>query len=231
MGRQTSKGHSVLFEKLPEVVQGWAARGSSGCTPNVKQNPTGREGRCFSWNPDCWSERSQPEGPGNHHHFRRKDRADEPVHYQGLPWHLYPLPKSGLTKEEVQGWSRRCCKTLLESSLSHFPAHSSPWWEDEEAEFDLGPPPELGPNVEWFFQGLAGECKKVVRGHFPTEPPAEEYEKWVEWRGQAVDTPSWWWELEMIPDVDDVQELAWKYRSLLSSPNRWVRYRIIIWPH
>ena len=25
-----------------------------------------------------------------------------------------------------------------------------------------------------------------------------------------VDTPSWWWELEMIPDVDDIQELAQK---------------------
>ena len=53
-----------------------------------------------------------------------------------------------------------------------------------------------------------GKWKEDAGGHFPTEPPVEEYEKWVEWRGQAVNTPNWWQKLEMIPDVDGVQELA-----------------------
>ena len=36
----------------------------------------------------------------------------------------------------------------------------------------------------------------------------EEYEKWVEWRGQVVDIPNWWQELEMNTDVGDIQGLA-----------------------
>ena len=55
--------------------------------------------------------------------------------------------------------------------------------EDEEAEFDLGPPPVLGPDVEQFFHGPAGKYEEDAGNHFPAEPPMEEYEKWVEWRG------------------------------------------------
>ena len=33
-----------------------------------------------------------------------------------------------------------------------------------------------------------------------------------------VDTPSWWWELEMIPDVDDIQELAQKIWASFKLP-------------
>ena len=66
--------------------------------------------------------------------------------------------------------------------------HSPPWWEDKEAEppfleFDLAPPPELGPNVEYFFQEPADKCGEDGGSHFPPEPPAEEYKRWVEWRG------------------------------------------------
>ena len=55
------------------------------------------------------------------------------------------------------------------------------------------PPPELGPNVEHFLQELAGKYGEDGRHHLPAEPPVEKYKKWVEWRGQMVDTPSWWW--------------------------------------
>ena len=78
--------------------------------------------------------------------------------------------------------------------------HSPPLWEDEEAEpsfleVNLGPPPELGPDVEHFFQELANESEEDKGSNFPPESPVEEYERWIEWRGQAVDTPSWWQEL------------------------------------
>ena len=122
-------------------------------------------------------------------------------------------------RRRSQGQSRRCHKALPESSLAQTPAHNPPQWEDEEAEFDLGPPPELGPDMEQFFQGLAGEIKGDAGDHFPAEPPAEEYEKWVEWRGQAVDTPNWWQGLEMIPDADDLQELAPKDMGLFQAPS------------
>ena len=72
--------------------------------------------------------------------------------------------------------------------------------------------------MEWFFQGLAGKCGEDSGRQFPAEPPAKEYEKWVEWRGWAVDTPSWCQELEMIPDVDDIQELAQKIWASFELP-------------
>ena len=94
-----------------------------------------------------------------------------------------------------QGWSRRCHRALLEGSPAHSSMHSPPQWEDEEAEppfleFNLGSPPELGPDVEHFFQDPADECGEDGGSHFPAEPPAEEYERWVEWRAWTVDTPS-----------------------------------------
>ena len=116
------------------------------------------------------------------------------------------------------GQSRRHYKALPESSHADSPAHSPPWWEDEEAGFNLGPPLELGPDVKCFLHGPAGECEEDTGSHFPAEPPAEEYEMWVEWRGWVVDIPSWWQELEMIPDVDDIQELAQKIRASFELP-------------
>ena len=75
------------------------------------------------------------------------------------------FPKSGQMEEEFLGWSRRHCKALPESSPTYFQAHSPPQWEDEEAEspsleFDLVSPPELWPDVEHFFQELAGKCRE-----------------------------------------------------------------------
>ena len=56
------------------------------------------------------------------------------------------------------------------------------------------------------------------RHHSPTEPPVKEYRRWVEWRGQMVDTPSWWWELEEVPEVEDTQELAQKIWASFELP-------------
>ena len=86
-------------------------------------------------------------------------------------------------EKEVPGQSRRCHKALPEGSPADSPAHYPMQWVDEEAESDLGPPPDLGPDVEQFFHGLAGKCEEDAGSHFPAEPPAEEYENWVEWRG------------------------------------------------
>ena len=120
-------------------------------------------------------------------------------------------------EEEVLGWSRRCCKALPKSSPTHSPVHSPPWWGDEEAE-----PPSLeynlGPNVECFFQELTGECGGDGGNHFPAELPVEKYEECIEWRGWVVDMPSWWQELEKIPEVDDIQELAQKTQASFELP-------------
>ena len=55
-------------------------------------------------------------------------------------------------------------------------------------------------------------------GNPSQEPPAEDYERWVKWRGQTISTPGWWWELLGIPGVSDVQELAWKIRASFELP-------------
>ena len=85
-------------------------------------------------------------------------------------------------------------------------------------EFDLGPPLELGPNIEHFFQELAS-VQREDRGSDPSkEPLAEDYERWLEWRGQIVDTPNWWWELLGILGVSNIQELAQKIRASFELP-------------
>ena len=73
-------------------------------------------------------------------------------------------------------------------------------WRGQEAElpyleFDLGPPPELGLDVEHFFQEQASR-QGGDRGSGPSqEPLMEDYDRCIEWRGQMIATPTWWWEL------------------------------------
>ena len=101
--------------------------------------------------------------------------------------------------------------------------HSYLQWEDKEAEptfleFDLGFPLELGPDVACFFGESANESREDEENNFPSEPLAEEYERWVEWRGQVVNMPSWWQELGKIPEVGDLQELAQKIWASFELP-------------
>ena len=76
---------------------------------------------------------------------------------------------------------------------------------------DLGLPPELGPDVERFFHSPAG--KEDEEDHLPAEPLVGEHEEWIKWRGQVVDIPDWWLELEMVPEVDNIQKLARKIQA------------------
>ena len=69
-----------------------------------------------------------------------------------------------------------------------------------------------------FFSGPAGE--EDEEGQLPAEPPVEEYEEWIKWRGQVVDTPDLWQELEMVPEVDDIQKLARKIWASFELPCR-----------
>ena len=91
------------------------------------------------------------------------------------------------------GWNRRCHRATLEDSTVHSPAHSPPWWglgtpEDEEdeltfLEFDLGPPPELGPEVDHFLQEPAHDSREDSKSNSSSEPPVEDYKRWVTWWG------------------------------------------------
>ena len=62
--------------------------------------------------------------------------------------------------------------------------------------------PELQPEVTCFLQGSAesfgDESMKV-----PSPKPPTELQKWVTWKAQAYETPSWCQELTTVPGVDD----------------------------
>ena len=81
--------------------------------------------------------------------------------------------------------------------------------------------PELGPEVTCFLQGLAENSEEEnVKVPSPKQP-TEELQKWVTWKVQAYETPSWWWELTMVPGVDDYKKLAHEVQaSFFSTPKK-----------
>ena len=107
---------------------------------------------------------------------------------------------------------------MLEDSPVHSPEHSPSQgdpgaWKDEGTgmpflEFDLGLPLGLAPEVDYFLQEPASSVRERSGSDSSPEPPAEEYERWVTWWGQALAMPEWWQALEEIPEVDNYWELA-----------------------
>ena len=123
-----------------------------------------------------------------------------------------------LQRRRSQGWNRRDCRSLLEDSPVHSPEHSPPkWgpgaWEDKGAElplleFDPGPPPELGSDVNRFLQEPASSARKDCRSNSSPELPLDRNtEGGVTWQGQVLDMPDWWQELAEIAEIDNYQEL------------------------
>ena len=68
----------------------------------------------------------------------------------------------------------------------------------------------MGPEVYHFLQELASKSREDSKSNSSLEPPVEEYERCVTWRGRALNMPSWWQELVEIQEVDSFQELAQK---------------------
>ena len=85
-------------------------------------------------------------------------------------------------------------------------------------ECNLGPPPTLEPEVEYFLGELAvaqeaeGECNLLQ------EPSVENYEVWLEWRGHQFNTPDCWEELVAILYVDDHHKLTQKIQASFKIP-------------
>ena len=75
-------------------------------------------------------------------------------------------------------------------------------------DFNLEDPPALGPEVTCFLQGSVKSSEEEnMKMPFP-KPPIEEFKKFVTWKAWAYETPSWWQELTMVPEVDDYKKLA-----------------------
>ena len=50
-------------------------------------------------------------------------------------------------------------------------------------DLDLGPPPDLGPDLEYFLWELAAMQREDGGSDLSQEHPAKDYEEWVEWKG------------------------------------------------
>ena len=90
--------------------------------------------------------------------------------------------------------------------------------EQASTDLDLGPPLELGPDLECFLQELAIMQGKGRGSNLPQGPLAEDYKDWIEWRGHRVNTPHWWQELVGIPGINDFWELGQKIRASFKLP-------------
>ena len=45
------------------------------------------------------------------------------------------------------------------------------------------------------------------------EAPVSNFAKWVHWKAERCDTPSWWTELSTVPGEDDARKLARQVRA------------------
>ena len=181
--------------------------------------PRGERGRHFSQSPVGQSERSTPESLGNHHGFEGKNRVAELVPHQGLPWHLCPFPKVGTDGRGSPGGGAEGTTRPHQGTAQPTPQHTA-LHDGRVKRWSLtwGPHQSWGPIWKGSSMVQQTSVKKNAGGHFPTEPPVEEYARWIEWKRQAVDTPNWWQELEMVLEVDDVQELAQKIWASFKLP-------------
>ena len=87
---------------------------------------------------------------------------------------------------------------------------------------------------EYFLHGSQPPCKGRMEGAISLKKsPVNDYEEWVKWKGQRVDTPNWWWELVGIPGSKWLWELAQKIRASfklsLSNDQGSIMSRMTIW--
>ena len=143
-----------------------------------------------------------------------------------IEWLSYLLIRSWL-EVQAHSQSRDCCRhrsrgqkkmchqvQLEDCHAPYLEYHPS--WRGSESKGDmeaiedlnLEEPPELGLEVTSFLQEPAESSEGEDMKAPSPEPPIEELQKWVTWKAQAYETPSWWQELTMVPEVDDYEKLA-----------------------
>ena len=78
----------------------------------------------------------------------------------------------------------------------------------ELEECDLGPLPTLEPDLESFLEAPTSTQAAGDRHGSLPEPSIENYEVWLEWQAQQVDTPDWWGELVTIPNAGATHKIC-----------------------
>ena len=63
---------------------------------------------------------------------------------------------------------------------------------------------------------------------YSTEPSVSDVKTWLEWQAEQLGTPTWWMELQVIPDISDPQNLSQKIRASFNIPE--VRMRALLEP-
>ena len=146
-------------------------------------------------------------------------RGQSEAHAHSRSWDCWRWKSRGWKRRHDQVWLEECHAPYFEY---HLPWRCSGSQEDEEApmDSDLEAPPELGPEVNCFLQGLSKSSGEEDRGMSSPETLVEELENWVIWRAWMQDTPGWWQELAEVPGVDDYKKLAWEVQASFQLPQR-----------
>ena len=76
----------------------------------------------------------------------------------------------------------------------------------EGGDSDLGEPPQLQAEVASFLQG-SSEMPEEENEEMSPEPPISQPAKWVWWKAERCDVPTWWEELSTVP-LEDIERLA-----------------------
>ena len=130
-----------------------------------------------------------------------------------------------------RGQKRRHCQVQLEDCCApYFKYHPSQRGSESEGDVEatedlnLEDLPELGQEVTCFLQVPAKSSEEENVKMSSPKLPIEELERWVTWKAQAYETPSWWQELTRVPEVDNHEKLAhevWASFWLLKRASEW----------
>ena len=143
-----------------------------------------------------------------------------------IEWLSYPLTRShmeaqaysrsqnhyrwrsrGQKRRHHQVWPEDCHAPFFEYHPSQ--RGSEPEGNKEAPkDFNLEDLLELGPEVDCFFWRPVKSSEEENMKMPSPEPLIEELENWVTWIALTYETPSWWQELVMVPQVDDHEKLA-----------------------
>ena len=91
----------------------------------------------------------------------------------------------------------------------------------EGRDSDLGGLPELKPVVASFLQG-SPETLDDEGEDMPLEPTVLDFAKWVHWKVEKCNTPSWWMKLWTVPGEDNTRKLARQVRASFKLP-QWLQ--------
>ena len=126
-----------------------------------------------------------------------------------------------------RGQVRRCHQLWPEdchaSYFEYHPSQRNLESSREAAVMDnanLEEPPEFGPEVTCFLRGSAENSEEEGKRVHSPEPPLEELQKWVMWKAETYETPSWWRELMMVPGVEDHERHAQEMWASFWLPKR-----------